>query len=584
MALSLQGLPTAISIAEQTKKPSLSINVSSLLSLSTTIQHAKQVHALMVKTSQLSESYPLSRLAEIYSISDHGNLQDAERIVLSMKEPSTFAWNTLIRDIGKQIHAQIIKLGNESGLFVRNKLIHFYAVSRSVTDARKVFDRSPELDIVSWNTMLEVYAGDGDSLSLYHMFDSMPCRDTVSWNTMISYSVKKSMYIEAVRLFRRMQDEGEEKPDKVTLISVLTAVAHSGSLSLGKWLHMYIKKQRMEIDGNLGSALVNMYSKCGYLDGAVQAFKETSEKNLDIWNSMIGCLAANARSSEAIDLFSEMDIRPDAITFACVLKACSHGGLVELGYKYFNEMKTKHGVIPDIVHYGCMVDLLGRAGLFDEVKAIMEEMPMEPDVVMWKALLSACKTHKEFEMGEEVGIRLIKEDPDDHANYVLLSNMYAIGNRWDQVHRLRKDVLDRGLKTRPGCSSIEVDGIVHEFIAGDVRHERKKEIYEMVHEMGKRLKEAGHEHETDQVLLDIEDEETKQISLGHHSEKLAVAFGFVSTRPGTTIRVIKNLRICGDCHSSFKIFSGIYGRDIIVRDSSRFHYFGNGSCSCLDCW
>ncbi|XP_052170520.1 pentatricopeptide repeat-containing protein At5g48910-like [Diospyros lotus] len=619
-------LPTSHPAQRSTLKANLSLTQ---LCTHLQLQEAKQVHALMIKTSQISDSYSASRLAEFYAVSDNGNLEYAENLVGYMEEPYTFAWNTLIRghlkrnstqtaislyaqmlckdvepdcytftlvlkactglsqaDAGKQFHCQIIKRGLEDGVFIRNKLIHVYAVSGSMGDAQKVFDGSPEWDIVTWNSLLEGYAENGYTESLHQLFDSMPCRDVVSWNTMIGYHVNVGEFVEAMEVFRRMQHEGKQ-PDKVTLVSVLTAIAHLGALAQGKWIHAYIRKQRIGLDENLGSALVNMYSKCGCLEGATLAFNETKRKSLDTWNALLGGLAANGRSSEAIYLFSRMEnskVGPNAITFSCLLNACSHGGLVEDGLAYFSKMRVVYGIEPDIVHYGCVVDLLGRAGQFDKLEEIMRSMPMKPDAIMLKALLGACKIHKNFRMGEKAGLQLIELAPNDHGSYVLLSNMYAMANEWDHVHTLRKTMLDKGIMKPPGCSSIEVDGLVHEFIVGDISHYRRKEIYGMLDEMRGKLKVAGYEPDTEQVLLDIDNEEVKQSSLGHHSEKLAVAFGFISTTPGTPIRVIKNLRMCSDCHSALKLLSVIYNRHLIIRDSNRFHHFQEGSCSCRDYW
>lgn len=468
---------------------------------------------------------------------------------------------------------------------MRNKLIRFYAVFGSVVDARKVFDKSTQLDTVAWNSMLHGYASDGDGESLNRLFYAMPCRDVVSWNTLMSYHVRVAEFEEALCVFRRMQEEGEE-PDRVTLISALTAISHLGALAHGKWVHAYISKHKIELDGNLSSSLINMYSKCGCLDGAVKAFEETKTKSVDIWNAMIMGLASNDKSVKVFEMFSMMErsnAQPNAITFACILNACSHGGLVEDGFGYFKRMINDYKIDPDIVHYGCMVDLLGRSGLFDRAEEIIRSMPMKPSAVMWKALLSACRVHNNFEMGEKAGLELIKLAPDDDTGYVLLSNIYAMAHKWDQVNEVRETMRGRQIRKLPGSSLVELDGMAHEFVAGDDTHFRKKEIYEMLDEMGERLKLAGYVPDTEQVLHDI-DAEVKQTSLGHHSEKLAVAFSFISTSPGTPVRVIKNLRMCNDCHSAMKFLSMIYGRAIIIRDSNRYHHFRNGTCSCMDFW
>lgn len=231
-----------------------------------------------------------------------------------------------------------------------------------------------------------------------------------------------------------------------------------------------------------------------------------------------------------------------------------------------------------------MVDLFCRAGLFEKAEVIMQMMPMEPDASVWKALVGACRTYKNFKLGKKAGRRLIEAAPNDHTGYVLLSNIYALDGNWKGVHNVRKRMFDSGVQKVPGSSSIEVDGVIHEFISGDKSHSRKKDVYEMLGEICQQLKIAGYAPDTSQVLLDIDDEDVKESSLALHSEKLAIAFGLISTAPGTPIRVVKNLQVCGDCHNAIKLLSKIYGRSIIVRDANRFHCFSEGSCSCRDYW
>ncbi|KAL5725666.1 hypothetical protein ACHQM5_008785 [Ranunculus cassubicifolius] len=610
------------------KSPHSNTNLS-LLQLSTHLQEAKQIHALMIKSSQINDTYSAARLAEFYSISNNSSLDYAQKILDSVQEPYPFLWNTVMRGhlknhnplkalllydqmvrksvepdhftftftlkactqlpaprFGKQLHCQIIKCREDHRPYIRNKLIHLYAVCGSVECARKLFDESSDLDIVSWNSMLECYVDNGDKESAHELFDRMPVKDAVSWNTMIAFYVQMGEFGEALEMFQKMQDNGE-KPNRVTLVSALSAVASLGALAQGSWIHAYIDKHGIELDETLGSALVNMYNKCGCVEGAIRAFSDTKRKSVDTWNAMISGLASNGHSVKAIEYFLDMEsekVWPNAITFSGVLNACSHGGLVEDGSRYFNKMTDVYGVKPDIAHYGCMVDLFGRAGLIEQAEEMIRTMPMKPDAAMWKSLVGACRIHKNLEIGERAGLELINLAPDDHAGYVLLSNIYAMGNNWEGVQKVRNIMWDRGIKKPPGCSSVELDGVVHEFVVGDTGHSQKKEIYNMLNEMGEKLKLAGYEPKIEEVLLDIEDDEVKQSSLGHHSEKLAVAFGFISTSPRTTIRVLKNLRVCSDCHSVMKLLSKTYSRDIIIRDSNRFHHFRDGSCSCKDYW
>ncbi|XP_010943355.1 pentatricopeptide repeat-containing protein At5g48910-like [Elaeis guineensis] len=613
-----------------TQSPPVQNSNLSLLQLCTHLHEANQIHALMIKSSQATDAYSAGRLAEFYAISDHGSLQHAEKVLRSLEHPPTFIFNTLMRGhlnrriplqsihiyhqmllasaepdhftftfalkastqlralpIGHQLHAHIVKHGLHSNPHIRNKLIHLYAVCGRIGDARKVFDGSTELDVVAWNSMLEGYADNKDGGSLHDLFSRMPARDVVSWNTMMAYHIEMGEFEEAIMTFRSMQESHECRPNRVTLVSVLSALSHLGALGQGQWAHAYINRHGIELDENLSSALINMYSKCGCIEGAVYTFEVTNCRSADAWNAMISGFTTNGQSSRAVELFSRMEssaVEPNRITFACVLNACSHGGLVDKGIEYFRKMNDVYGTEPDIGHYGCMVDLFSRAGLFEKAEEMIRGMPMEPDAVMWKAVVGACRIHRNLELGEKAGFRLVKAAPDDHAAYVLLSNIFAMANNWNGVHKVRKMMSERGVRKVPGCSSIELGGVVHEFIAGDVSQPRKKEIYEMMDEIGERLKLAGYEPDTTQVLLDIDEEEVKESSLALHSEKIAVAFGLISTKAGTTIRVVKNLRMCGDCHSAIKLLTEIYERDIIVRDANRFHHFRKGSCSCMDYW
>ncbi|KAF0913799.1 hypothetical protein E2562_024886 [Oryza meyeriana var. granulata] len=454
------------------------------------------------------------------------------------------------RRAAAQLHAHAAKRGAASHRRVRNGLIHAYAVSGMLFDARKVFDRGHEGDTVAWNSLLRGYAAAGDVKALREFFAGMQARDTVSWNTIIAWCVENGEYEEAIAVFRDMLANRECLPDRVTLVSVISAITYLGALAQGLWAHAYVCRKGIQVEERLSSALINMYSKCGYIEGAVYVFENLGAKmSVDTWNAMLAGFTANGE--KALELFARMEITglvPNKITFNTVLNACSHGGFVEEGIDCFERMTKVYGIEPDIAHYGCMVDLFCRAGLFDKAEKMIQMMPMKPDAAVWKALVGACRTHRNFELGKKAGHRLIEAAPNDHAG------------------------------------SIEIDGVIHEFISGDKSHSSKEDIYEMLSEMCRQLKVAGYVPDTSQVLLDIDDEVVKESSLALHSEKLAIAFGLISTASGTPIRIVKNLRVCGDCHNAVKLLSKIYRRCIIVRDANRFHHFREGSCSCGDFW
>jgi len=452
-----------------------------------------------------------------------------------------------------------------------------------------VFDGGTDNDMFAWNCLLRGYAREGgDADALHDFFARMPSRDSISWNTVLSWCVANGEYDEAIAVFREMLVSHECQPDRVTLVSVVSATAYLGALALGLWAHAYVIRKGVEVDEKLSSALINMYSKCGFVDGAVYVFENAAVKmSLDTWNAMLAGFTANGCSARALELFTRMESKglvPNKITFNSVLNACSHGGLVDEGIRYFERMSRVYGIEPDIAHYGCMVDLFSRAGLFEKASEIIQIMPMEPDASMLKALVGACRTHKNLQLGKKAGHRLIEAAPNDHAGYVLLSNIYALDGNWGGVHKVRKLMLDHGVLKIPGSSSVELNGVIHEFISGDKSHSRKRDIYKMLSEICQQFKNTGYTPDTSQVLLDIDDEDVKESSLALHSEKLAIAFGLISTAPGTPIRVVNNLRICGDCHHAIKLLSKIYRRSIIVRDANRFHHFREGSCSCGDYW
>ncbi|PQQ20230.1 pentatricopeptide repeat-containing protein [Prunus yedoensis var. nudiflora] len=413
----------------------------------------------------------------------------------------------------------------------------------------------------------------------------MPEKNLFSWNIMINGHVEDSNYDEAFLLFREMQLKGE-KGDKVTMVSLLLACSHLGALELGKWLHAYIEKEKIEVDVALGTTLVDMYAKCGSIDGASEVFRKLPEKDVMTWTALISGFAMCGQGKKALEHFHEMQmsgVKPDAITFVGVLAACSHAGLVDEGISHFNSMHEVYGIQPSIEHYGCMVDILGRAGRIAEAEELIRKMQMPPDRFVLGGLLGACRVHGNLEAAERAAQQLLELDPDDDGAYVLLSNLYSSMKKWEEAKRIRELMAERNVKKAPGCSLIEVDGIVHEFVKGDSSHPQSTNIYEMLQDMIERLKKAGYVPEKSEVLLDI-DEEEKETALSLHSEKLAIAFGLISTNPGTTIRVVKNLRVCSDCHTATKIISKVYEREIIVRDRNRFHRFQDGSCSCKDFW
>ncbi|XP_057853249.2 pentatricopeptide repeat-containing protein At3g24000, mitochondrial [Cryptomeria japonica] len=456
-------------------------------------------------------------------------------------------------DQGIQIHNYVIKCGLVSNVFVGSALLDMYCKCGKTKDAQRLFNRLPEQNIVSWNAMIVGYAKkDGE---------------------------------EALKLFFHML-QLSMKPDEFTFATVLDICATLAAVGFGKQIHNHIIKAELNVDIYVASALVDMYAKCGNMANALEVFENMPEKDAVLWNAMISGYAQHGNAKEALNIFEKMqhvDIQPNQATFVGVLSACSHSGLVDDGYIYFNSMTEVYELLPTQEHYACMIDLVGRAGFLDKAIQIIETMPFEADVVIWRTLLAVCRLHCNVDLGKHAARMLIDLEPDDAAAYVLLSNIYATAGQWDDVANVRKAMKQKGVKKDPGCSWIEIKNKVHTFVARDKSHPDIEEIYVKLEELTKQMKDAGYRPDTTVVLHDV-DEELKEQYLWYHSEKLAIAFGLLRTPPGTPIQIFKNLRVCADCHTAMKLISKIVRREIVVRDGSRFHHFKGGICSCGNYW
>lgn len=603
----------------------------------------------MIKTAQIHDPLAAAEVLRFCALSNNRDIHYARKVFDQMHQPNCFSWNTIIRALaesnddgeplaafllffqmvcdasvepnqftfpsvlkacaqtsrlkeGMQVHGLVVKYGLDSDEFVVSNLVRMYVMCGVMKDAHLLFIRNSiefdegdevvrnnkkkeEGNVVLWNVMVDGYLRLGEFGAARELFDSMPQRSVVSWNVLISGYAQNGLFKEAIEMFREMQ-MGDVCPNYVTLVCVLPAISSFGALELGKWVHLYAEKNGIEIDDVLGSALVDMYSKCGSIEKALQVFERLPRKNAITWSTIIGGLAMHGRANDALDYFSRMErsgVTPSDVTYIGVLSACSHAGLVDEGRSFFSHMVKAVGFEPRIEHYGCMVDLLGRAGHLEEAEELILNMPIKPDDVIWKALLGACKIHGNIEMGRRVAKVLMDMVPHDSGSYVALSNMYASSGNWEAVADVRLMMKEMDIRKDPGCSWIELDGEIHEFLVDDDSHSRAKEIHSMLDEIANQLRLIGYRPDTSQVLLNL-DEEEKESALQYHSEKIAVAFGLICTSPHTPLWIVKNLRICEDCHSSMKLISKIYKRKIIIRDRKRFHHFEHGSCSCKDYW
>ncbi|KAK9944431.1 hypothetical protein M0R45_010001 [Rubus argutus] len=488
------------------------------------------------------------------------NCKALESLVLMLREgvwPNSFTYSSVLRACEgllnlKQLHCSIIKVGLESDVFVRSALI-------------------------------DVYSKLGDLHSALGVFNEMATGDSVVWSSIVGAFAQNSDGDEALDFFKRMKRTGFSA-EEATLTSVLRACTALALLELGRQVHVHALKYGQDLI--LNNALLDMYCKCGSLEDANAVFTRMVEKDVISWSTMIAGLAQNGFSQEALKLFEQMKVsgtKPNYITILGVLFACSHAGLLEEGWHYFQNMKQLFGIDPSREHYGCVIDLLGRAGKLDQAARLIEDMECEPDAVTWRTLLGACRVHRNVDLATHAAKQILKMDPDDAGTYILLSNLYATSQRWDDVAEVRKSMRARGITKEPGCSWIEVNKQIHAFIMGDDSHPQIDEINKKLSLLIDRLMGMGYVPDTNFVLQDLEGEQ-REASLISHSERLAIVFGIMNLPEGMTVRVRKNLRICGDCHVFAKLVAKLEQRTIVIRDPIRYHHFQDGQCSCGDYW
>ncbi|KAL8160985.1 hypothetical protein V2J09_012474 [Rumex salicifolius] len=455
---------------------------------------------------------------------------------------------------GEQIHGHVAKLGFASDNCVGNAVISMYTHSNRIDEARKAFDALFEKNLVSYNTIVDGYAKNMDSNMAFEILGEIE-------NTQMS-------------------------PNAFTLTSLLSGAASTGAASKGEVIHARVVKTGFESNTRVCNALIAMYSKCGEIESSYRVFNEMEDRNVVSWTSMITGFAKHGLANRALETFKKMEdagIEPNEVTYVAVLSACSHVGMVSEGQKHFQSMRNEHGIRPRMEHYACLVDLFGRVGLLSKALETINSMPFKANCLVWRTLLGACQVHGDTEIGELAAKAVLEQDPYDPAAYTLLSNLYAAKDQWEDVAQIRKDMKEKSLRKEAGCSWTEIENQVHKFYVGDTSHIRAEEIYEELNGLIGRIKEMGYVPDTSCVLHDIEDEQ-KEIYLLQHSEKVAVAFGLISTHTSKPIKIFKNLRVCGDCHTAMKYVSSETGREIVLRDSNRFHHFRNGVCSCNDYW
>ncbi|KAL1803045.1 hypothetical protein ACET3Z_031692 [Daucus carota] len=406
---------------------------------------------------------------------------------------------------GVEFHRLIEEKNIDVTVSLANALVDMYVKCGDLSAAEDMFNKMKKRTVVSWTTMVMGYIKFGILDTAKRLFDEMPEKDVVPWNAMIGGYVQANRSKEALDLFHNMQARNV-KPDEVTMVNCLSACSQLGALEVGIWIQHYIAKHKLCVNVSLGTALVDMYVKCGNMDKALQVFSEMPDKNSLTWTCIIGGFATHGNAHDAISYFLWMincGLQPDAVTFLGLLSACCHGGLVDEGRMFFTQMSSKFNIKPKLKHYSCMVDLLGRAGLLKEAEELIKNMPMKADAVVWGALLFACRVHKNVEIGERAAFKLIEMDPLDSGNYVLLANIYGEANMWERARETRELMKKNRVDKVPGCSSIEIDGNVYEFMIRDKSHQQATHIYDCLSQLTSHLELVGHVYSPseDDILL-----------------------------------------------------------------------------------
>ena len=389
--------------------------------------------------------------------------------------------STLLGDlyIGKQIHACATKIGLHSNVYVGSALLDLYAKLSTIEEARRVFEDTHQRNVVSYTALIGGYLKKERTEDAFRLFREMPERNVVSWNVMIGGCSQTGYNEEAVNLFVEMLGEGL-LPNQSTFPCAISAAANIAALGMGKGFHACAVKFLGKLDAFVGNSLISFYAKCGNMEDSLLVFNKLSERDIVSWNAVICGYAQNGRGEEAISFFERMQVegcKPNSVTFLGLLWACNHAGLVDEGYSYFTRARLENPSKLKPEHYACIVDLLSRSGRFRQAEEFLCDLPFNPGIGFWKALLGGCQIHSNMELGQFAARKILALDPEDVSSYVMLSNAHSAAGRWQSVSTIRREMKEKGMKRIPGSSWIEIGSKVHVFLTGDSSHHQKDEIY-----------------------------------------------------------------------------------------------------------
>ncbi|KAH7302176.1 hypothetical protein KP509_23G059700 [Ceratopteris richardii] len=574
------------------------VTVSTIITACSNISardQGREIHQMIIDGKLESDVVVESALVNMYVKSNC--LEEAQKVFDSMRSRNVVSWTTMILAYAQNNQEKkALNLFEQMEVFgvIPNEFTLVGALSacsrlRSLADGLNVHGKAVyhgyESHIVLGNALIHMYSKFGHWDLGLKVFSKMPMKDVISWTSMLDAYTEEGRTKDTLQLFEEMNWEGII-PDKVTFLSILGACADLLALEQGKRIHASIISRKLHTDQMVGCALIHMYGRCGSVESAREVFDNIQNHNVHTWTSMISVYSQHGLSRDALILFNEMlkeDVKPNEITFVSVLSACSHGGFIAEAFRCFNSLKRVFDITPTAEHYACMVDVLGRAGFLKEAEELLKKMPISGDVVIWRSMLSACVAFNDTQRAKWAAEECIKLQPGYSAPYVMLSNIFVAEDQWEEVARIQRIMDINGVKMQLGKSSIEIKDKIHEFVVDDQAHPQIEQIHAELGTLSKKMEECGYVPMVNTVLHDVE-EELKTYMLKYHSERLAIVFGHMMTPSKSTLRIVKNLRMCFDCHCAIKYMSKILEREIIVRDSYCSHHFKDGVCSCLDYW
>ncbi|VVB01234.1 unnamed protein product [Arabis nemorensis] len=489
---------------------------------------------------------------------------------------------------GKQVHCHFIVSEYSHDDVVKSSLVDMYAKGDLPDSAKAVFDSIRLKTTISWTAMISGFAKSGRKEEALELFRQIPVKNLYSWTALISGFVQSGKGLEAFSVFIEMRRERVDILDPLVLSSIVGACANLAASIAGRQVHGLVIALGFDSCVFISNALIDMYAKCSDVVSAKDIFSRMRHRDVVSWTSLIVGMAQHGQAEKALALYDDMvshGVKPNEVTFVGLIYACSHVGFVAKGRELFQSMTKDYGIRPSLQHYTCLLDLLGRSGLLDEAENLIHSMPFLPDEPTWAALLSACKRQGQGQMGVRIADHLLGSFKlKDPSTYILLSNIYASASLWGKVSEARRKLGDMEVRKDPGYSSVEVRKETEVFYAGETSHPLKDEIFGLLKKLEEEMRRRkGYVPDTNWILHDM-DEQEKEKLLFWHSERSAVAYGLLKAVPGTPIQIVKNLRVCGDCHVVLKHISEITEREIIVRDATRYHHFKGGKCSCNDFW